>query len=520
VVAVLSAGLFLISYSRLPKGQRQRISTVLSLKDPYGTERKVIRDVGWDIYRKHPLTGTGYGTYRIVSLESVSPRWYLELHKSATQMLVPNYAHNEYIQVLAGTGIVGGALFVLMLGAAYCVAFRVSLRHPQLAWSRLGVAVLAGVTAFLFQNLFGVTFRTPGAVTFFWLALGFLAVANAGVPRVERSGHAEDPLPRLRMRAFLPLPAPGLALVFLALAATNILLGKMLVDIALGGVLAKQAEQRSKAGRFEEAVEYGKRAIALSPYNVHAYYITGYAVGALGDHEQSLDLNKQALGLLPGNGSVYYNLGVNYKELGDFEQAEESFRRAIELMPTAVRHHAALAELLIARGRLDEALAQATKAAELAPKNAEVYELLSRIEARRERPNESFDYLMKAAVLSKDDVDLWKRCTRIALEMQKWEDCRTCSAKWLKYDPYSVEAQKLLGISYFNLQNFRAARNRLQTVVKAQPEEPSVRLMLAYCYSELGAQRKAKRELKQVIRLAPDSYSAAVARALLKRFRD
>ncbi|MBN1459546.1 MAG: tetratricopeptide repeat protein [Armatimonadetes bacterium] len=516
VVGALSAGLFAISYYRLPNSQKRRISTVLSFRDPYGEERRVIRDVGWEIYTKHPLTGTGYGTYRIVSLEPISARWYSELKKSTTRMLVPNYAHNEYIQVLAGTGIVGGVLFVLMLGTAYWVAFRVSLRHPEAAWSRMGAAALVGMTAFLFQNFFGVTFRTPGAVTFFWLALGFLAVADTGVSHREEPGQSASPQPLFRTKSFLPVPAPGLAVTFVVLAATNIMLGGLLVDLARAGVLAKRAEFSSKSGNFRQAVEYGKKAVSLSPYNTQAYYLTAYAAGALGDHEESLRLNQKALELLPGNGSVYYNLGVNYKELGDFDKAEECFERAIELVPTSPRHHAALAEILILTGRLDEALAQAKTAAELDPKSGEVFELLSRVEARRGRQNESLDYLLKAAQLAKDDLDLWQRCATIAFARKRWEDCRTCSAKWLKYDPYSVEAMKLLGVSYFNLGNFKAARSRLQKVLKSEPNDQAIRFLVARCHTELGAHSKARRELKEVIRIAPESYAAARARAMLK----
>ena len=75
---------------------------------------------------------------------------------------------------------------------------------------------------------------------------------------------------------------------------------------------------------------------------------------------------------------------------------------------------------------------------------------------------------------------------------------------------------KLLGVSYFNLGNFEAARSRRQKVLRSEPDDQAVRFLVARCHIELGAHSKARRELKEMIRLAPESYPAARARALLK----
>ncbi|MCJ7751307.1 MAG: O-antigen ligase family protein, partial [Armatimonadetes bacterium] len=359
LAGIFAAGLFLGVYSHLPRSQKRRIAKVLHLKDPYGKERSMIRQAGVDIFREHPIFGTGYGTYRIYGLERLAPGWYEGLGKSTQKMLVPNYAHNEYIQVLAGTGVIGGAIFFAMLGLAYWVGLRAALRHASPDWARLGVAVVAGMSAFLFQNLFGVTFRQPGTVTFFWLSLGFLTVAGAGGGAVDGEQAAD---PRVRQWHFRKLSVGAVASVAVVLACVVLFLGSLLLGPVRAGVLVKQADSAAKRGRFDTAGMLADQAIKADPYSVLAYYIGAYAWGSLGDHEKSLEANQKALSLLPGNASVYYNIGVNYKELGRFEDAREAFERAIELMPTADRHYAAMAELLLEEGKMEEALSYAREA--------------------------------------------------------------------------------------------------------------------------------------------------------------
>jgi tetratricopeptide (TPR) repeat protein len=372
------------------------------------------------------------------------------------------------------------------------------------------------MTAFLFQNFFGVTFRQPGAVTFLWLALGFITVADAGLQKDDMS--AGEPAPtKLRLHAWTPgrPPAPALALLCAGLIFLNVMLGRTLINTVRCGLLSHIAEFEAKRGNFEQAVYLGEKAIALNPYSVFPYYITGYSIGKLGKHERSLELNGKALSLLPGNGSVYYNMGVNYKELGRFEEAERAFERAIELMPTAERHHAALAELLIDTGRLDEALARAEEAARIRPKSPELHTLLADIHARRGYPEEALAHLQAAAKLSREDPALWEQCARLAARLQSWDDCAKASRAWLRYDPSSAEAANLLGASYFSLGDYRRARSAFQKARKLAPDDLSIRLKLAITRAEMGDIRRAKRELETIIELAPDSTEAATARKLL-----
>jgi O-antigen ligase len=70
----------------------------------------VARD-SWQIFHHHPWTGTGLGTF-----ETVYPRY-----ESYYDGLVVDHAHNDYLELLADTGLVGG---VCMLGFIILLAWR------------------------------------------------------------------------------------------------------------------------------------------------------------------------------------------------------------------------------------------------------------------------------------------------------------------------------------------------------------------------------------------------------------
>ncbi len=514
IAGVLAAALFTVVSLHLPKTQQQRILTVLGLKDPYGKERSLIRRVGIDIFREHPVLGTGYGTYRIHSLERLAPGWYADLGKSTRRMLVPNYAHNEYIQVLAGTGVVGGAIFFALLGLAYWLAVRVALRHPSPDWARLGFAVLAGMSAFLFQNFFGVTFRQPGTVTFFWLSIGLLTVAGAGL---RRTGEQQPPDPEVRQWRFRRPSVGLLALVALASAAVVLVLGWVLANTVNAGVLVRRAEAAAKRGRFEAAAALAEQAVKANPYSVLAYYVAAYAWGNLGDHEKSLEANKKALSLLPGNASVYYNLGVTYKELGRFDEARESFERAIELMPTSDRHHAAMAELLLEAGRPEEALPYAREAVRLSPRDPRCYLLLADITRRQGKIEETLKLLREAGALAPRDARVWRRYAELSVGQRQYSEALEACKAWIRAEPTSAAAYSLLGMCYYNTQQFPAARTAFERALEIDPSHRDARLGLAYAYGKLRDGEAMNRELRRLVETAPETRQGRAARRLLER---
>ena len=506
----LAVGYF--GYTRLPRSEKRRVQQVLHFQDPYGTERGFIRGVGVDIFRERPLFGRAYGTYPMYGLEKLSPIWYGELQKPTSKMLVPNYAHNEFVEVLAETGVIGGLVFLALILLAFAGAVWVSVRHPEPDWARLGFGITVGMTAFMVQNMFGVTFRETGAVAFFWLSLGLLAVAQA-----RMQGPAEGaPGSSVRERTFRPLSTVPIAGTVIAAMILITALAWLGVRPLKSNVLVRQAEAAAKQGRHQEAARLGDRALSLNPYSVRAYYVVAFAWGSLGDTERSMEANKKALAVLPGNASVYYNLGVNYKQLGRLEEARKSFARAIELMPTSMRHHAAVAETLLEMGRYSDALPYAEEAVRLDPTNAGARLLLADIQSRRGDLAASAAQLEEAARLAPDDLSVLPKLAQFYLRLGDYGKAITTCDQWLRLSPDSPRAYALLGVSRYMRKDYVAASAALRRAVELDPNDRQGRLHLAFSCLRLKQYPLAKTELQWLASRYPQTEEGKKAAQLLE----
>lgn len=494
LLVLLLGAVGLIGYRYLPERQQRRVQSVLRLKDPVGEGRVMQWRAGYDLFREHPLLGRGYGTFRIYSLERMAPIWYAELRRSTEKMFVPNYAHNEYIQVLAGTGAVGGFLFFALLVVSLSRAARVALRHPERQWRHLGLAASAALAAFLFQNLFGVTFRQPGAVTFFWLSLGLVSVAAARMPA---AGGGDIDGPRTRDLRFRRVRGVGLATLAVGLLAVAGVLCWLTIRPAKANVMVKEAEELAKLGNHAEAAELADGAAQLNPWDLRAYYISAYSWGSLGDHERAVEANKKALDLLPGNASVYYNLGVSYMELGKHDEARESFERAVELMPTNALHLAGLADVLLRQQEYEAALEQANKAIRLAKKDPKAYALAADIEARRGNLAEAADYLRRATRIAPNEARLWREWYEVLALAEEWEKALAACRKWVKLEPDSADSHVALVGLLARQGKHGAALRHVTKAVRAGQDDPRLHLLAADIETKRGKPGQAERHLRR-----------------------
>jgi O-antigen ligase len=133
----------------------------------------VVRDT-WRIFYDHPWTGTGLGT-----LETVYPRY-----ESYYDGLVVDHAHNDYLELLADTGLIGG---VSMLGFIALLAWRglFNLRAARNPVCRsLYSGSLVACAGLLLHGLVDFNSHIPSnALLFFLLA----AMATSGIAEPGQS---------------------------------------------------------------------------------------------------------------------------------------------------------------------------------------------------------------------------------------------------------------------------------------------------------------------------------------------
>jgi O-antigen ligase len=157
--AVLLLALLMVSW--LGVGQLlQRFSSFQSLEATAG-KRASMRHDTWQIFLQHSVAGTGLGTLQIV----YSP------YESLYDGKIVNHTHNDYLEALAETGILGGLCCAWFLGVLFSESLR-SLRHLNNSFAgTLQLSGLVACTGFLVHSLVDFNLHIPSnAILFFLMA--------------------------------------------------------------------------------------------------------------------------------------------------------------------------------------------------------------------------------------------------------------------------------------------------------------------------------------------------------------
>jgi len=538
--AVVLGALGLLAYRYMPKKQQRRVEKVVHFQDPYARERQLHWRTAFQLFKEKPVLGNGYGTFRAVALGRMATEWYMQQPKRRQGMLALGYAHNEYLQSLADSGLVGGVLFVAMLLAGLGLAIKVFWRAEDPTWRHLGLAVAVAFIAFYFQNFFGVTFRQTGAVTFFWLWLAMLAVAGAGLAK----GGSESGAPSVGELRFRRLSLAGVAVAALAVAAALVVLAWMVITPVRASALVRASEKAALnakdalgAGQMQTAAQWfaasaaiARKAVEMCPYSATGYYQLAFAEAQLGQFEptpeakqaqleKAVAANRRALALMPGSGPMYYSLGVTYKLLGKLAEAEVAFREAVRLTPTIFEHQAGMAEVLLAEGKLKEAESYARKVAHMARRNPKVYILLRDIH----RAQGDFDAMLRdvkaAARVAPKDPALQGQVAEVLLERKQYREALDACQKWVSLAPESAAAYGALGFAQYKLGQVEAARASLEKALSLDANERQARLCLARVLLALNRPEAAVQHLTYLAVNYPDTPEGRAARAAIERAR-
>lgn len=177
----------LISNSPAPATVLQRFQAT-SLTESNTSVRLLFWATGWEMFRSHPLLGVGANNYE-VAFPWARAR-FSDAHRNSpltelNEQLLTQYAHNEYVQILAELGAFGLLLFLLFC-VALIVTFWRALRRARRPLTALGSG--AGLLAFAVSSgASAFSFRWLGSGLIFFFAAALVShFASAGEqPKVK-----------------------------------------------------------------------------------------------------------------------------------------------------------------------------------------------------------------------------------------------------------------------------------------------------------------------------------------------
>lgn len=386
-----------------------------------GTESGEIRKIVWQgavaIWKRYPLLGSGVETFAYS---------YYQDRPAAHNMVsewdfLYNKAHNEFLQLLATTGLVGLATYLIFL--SYFVVRVTSTVYDQNSKisshdKLLLIGVVAGIAAMTFSNVLGFSTVMINVVMYLYIGVGILLTIPAlSLPKINTS----QPVSNLTK---IWLGVIGLLLLVSIWTICNWWLADY--DFATGKRLLGAGQTSAGIDRYlsaiarrpREALFYDELSVTYAQIAVvyhrqqEATAAEQLAEAALLASDQTLALNDQHLNFYKNRSRVFVLLSEiksNY-----LQQAQETLAFATTLAPTDAKLLYNLAVLDAAIGDEETALKRLQATIQLKPNYQDAYLELARIyEGRQELPAALEQYKIIQRTLAPNDPVIATSITRL-----------------------------------------------------------------------------------------------------------
>jgi tetratricopeptide (TPR) repeat protein len=299
-----------------------------------------------------PLTGVGLGAFHLYIGKYLSPQLKAIF---PTEKFIINDAHNEYLQILAETGIIGFVLFMLSVFLIYrlCAKEIVYLigagnRRKYL----FCISLLCSVTAILLQNIFSVDMRFVISSLCLFFFVGILT--NISESTKEMVFNLFLPYRIVLLVAFLIVSFPFFSSLYKPFIANyklkkerdffeerlqnpQITINELMklqqthpddyrIYEKLGWIYAKEK-------MWDKAIESYMKSLSLNPLNYGVLNNLGNIFFLLGNKEQAIEMYRKSLAVNDRQIDARLNLATAYYYKGMLKEASDELKRVLQLDP-------------------------------------------------------------------------------------------------------------------------------------------------------------------------------------------
>lgn len=309
----------------------------------YSTDvRKLIKSVSLEMFKTHPLIGVGadnfgmrFNNYRVLYAEK-NPG---DLNLLTAENETAERSHNEYLQVLAELGIVGGVIFLCFLLGIGGILLK-HLSNIQTI-SLQTIAAILGIGFFLASSaISSFSFRIVqnGFVFFFVLAIaaGFLSSAS-------ENENTDFQIVWSPLKSRFAYSAGIFACMMLAILC--------LVRVS-SVYFSYQAQLQPE---IEQGLPYYQTSFWLDDENPTAHYALAMQLFTKQRYKEAIPQLKQSIRENRASSVDYSYLASAQSLAGDNAGAEDTIAEAVRLYPLSTFVQTRYAALLKANGKIDEA---------------------------------------------------------------------------------------------------------------------------------------------------------------------
>jgi len=178
---VIAAVIVLTWQTLLPTSVQERIRMTTESEgagqlDSSAGERLVLWEDAMNLFKRNPVTGSGFETYRYM--------YRVERFRDT---------HNYFVKVLAETGIAGMVLFLVLLWKLTRLGLNLFAKAESPLWAGLGLGFVALMFSLMVANCFGDRWTYPQVDGYLWILLGCVITGLRITNEVHQADIPEQP---------------------------------------------------------------------------------------------------------------------------------------------------------------------------------------------------------------------------------------------------------------------------------------------------------------------------------------
>ncbi len=291
----------------------------------------------WNLIKANPVAGSGFGSFGIAITE----------YFDASGKVVPQEAHNDYLEMFASGGVIG-----IGLGLWFAVLFvsraRKTLQSRSTFRRAACYGALAGIVGTAIHSIFDFGLHNL-ANGFVFVALIVIATVNIQSDSGQKVSSPADGADT----ALQPESNPGP--VRYAAAAVGLFICLFCIWIVWR---EGQSRRWSYHAVEEGSLEAANRAVALAPTDPLAHRARAIAFLNQDMLTEAVEEYRQAVALRPHDYQLWSSLGLARMQQGDFDQATTAFIEAARLAPYFGQPRWEYGMLLLSTGQYDQAFSE------------------------------------------------------------------------------------------------------------------------------------------------------------------
>jgi len=412
---------------------------------------------GMEMTKKHPVVGTGIGSFKeVYPMFRHSEIFHIEgKHNTET-----DHYHCEFLEVFYEEGFIAFGLYLLILFIVFYSAIgklekmeRVSSSstHAELKdRTFLIIGWVSGAVGMLTQAAMSVHMRFVSSGHIFWLMLGVIGALTFPEKEKKQFHIKLNDLAKIIMEFIVVLST-----IYIMVFFRRFFIADVNHNIAIA---------YSKQGQWGKALQHYDTVITKWPRFIMAHYFMGNVYNDRwdltprynplwdkglppGTHrtdpQRTIAKYDDVLSLAPNYVQVHYQEGNIYLKMGKFGEAVEKFNKAIDIDPIFPLSSFRKGYCLVQMGRLTEAEAAFKETIKKKKNFAEAYTNLANVLYMQKKNDEAELYYKKSINISRSE-NSYLALFNFYKSLNKKPKAREVCLEMLKINPQNQKVRELL----------------------------------------------------------------------------